>query len=57
MASPRAFDLELSPTIIEPAVRAALNEDLGLGVKLVADPANPNLADGLDSGNGPQRDL
>ena len=30
MASPRAFDLELSPTIIEPAVRAALNEDLGL---------------------------
>ena len=28
--SARSFDLELSPTIIEPAVRAALNEDLGL---------------------------
>ena len=36
---------------------ALVNEDLGLGVKPVADPANPNLADGLDSGNGPQRDL
>ena len=28
--APRTFDLALSPTIIEPAVRAALNEDLGL---------------------------
>ena len=36
---------------------ALVNKDLGLGVKPVADPANPNLADGLDSGNGPQRDL
>ena len=30
MKQPRTFDLALSPTIIEPAVRAALNEDLGL---------------------------
>lgn len=30
MADTRKFDLELSPTIIEPAVRAALLEDLGL---------------------------
>jgi nicotinate-nucleotide pyrophosphorylase (carboxylating) len=30
MTDTRKFDLDLSPTIIEPAVRAALNEDLGL---------------------------
>jgi nicotinate-nucleotide pyrophosphorylase (carboxylating) len=30
MSKARAFDLELSPIIIEPAVSAALNEDLGL---------------------------
>ena len=30
MTSPRTFDLELAPIVIEPVVRAALAEDLGL---------------------------